>query len=67
MARPQETPTKKSRKRKPPKVNSGLFEVQTPEPSEELEPEPKVPDEAHDSLVSSQGDPALNFAKGDSL
>ena len=45
MARPQETPAKKSKKRKPPKASFGLFKAPALEPSEELEPEPKVPDE----------------------
>ena len=45
VARLHETPTKKSRKRKPPKVNSGLVEARAPEPSEEVEPKPEVPDE----------------------
>ena len=33
---------------------------------EELEPEPEVPDEVHDSLVPSQGDLTPNSAKGES-
>ena len=41
MARPQETSVKKSRKRKPLKASSGLFEARAPKPLEELEPEPK--------------------------
>ena len=44
VSRPQETLVKKSRKRKPLKASFGLFEAQAPEPSEELEPEPKVSD-----------------------
>ena len=66
VARLYETPTKKSRKRKPPKASSGLVEARAPEPSEEVEPEPEVPDEVQDSPVPSQGDPALNFAEGES-
>ena len=42
VARPYETLAKKSRKGKPPKANSSLFEVRAPEPSEELELEPEV-------------------------
>ena len=57
---------KKSRKRKPPKASSGLVEAWAPEPSEEVEPEPEVPDEVQDSPVPSQGDPAPNSAKGES-
>ena len=57
VARLYETSTKKSRKRKPPKASSGLLEAWAPEPSEEVEPEPKVPDEVQDSPVPSQGDP----------
>ena len=45
VARLQKTPVKKSRKRKPPKASSGLFEARAPEPFEEVESEPKVPDE----------------------
>ena len=41
VARLQETTTKKSRKRKPLKASSGLVEARAPEPSEEVEPEPK--------------------------
>ena len=66
VARLQETPAKKSRKRKPPKASSGLVEVRTPEPSEEVEPESEVPNEVQDSPVPSQGDPAPNSAKGES-
>ena len=63
VARLHKIPAKKSRKRKPPKASSGLVEVRAPEPSEEVEPEPEVPDEVQDSLVPSQGDPASNFAE----
>ena len=66
VARLQETPTKKSRKRKPPKASSGLVQARAPEPSEEVEPEPEVPDEIQDSPVPSQGDPAPNSVKGES-
>ena len=45
VARLHETPAKKSKKRKPPKASSGLFEARAPEPSEELESEPEVPNE----------------------
>ena len=41
VARLQETPKKKSRKRKPPKASSGLVEARAPEPFEEVELEPK--------------------------
>ena len=51
MARSQETPTKKSKKRKPPKASSGLLEARASEPSKDLEPEPKVLDEVQDSLI----------------
>ena len=44
VARLQETPAKKSRKRKPPKMNSGLAEARASELSEELDPEPEVPE-----------------------
>ena len=67
VARPHETPVKKSRKRKPFKASSGLFEARASEPLEELEPEPEVPNEVQDSLVPSQGDPTPNSAKGESL
>ena len=40
VARLQETPAKKSRKRKPLKASYGLFEARALEPSEEVEPEP---------------------------
>ena len=66
MARPQETPTKKSRKHKPPKASSGLYEARASEPSEELEPEPKGSDEVQDSPIPSQGDPAPNSVEGES-
>ena len=66
VARLQETPAKKSRKHKPPKASSGLFKDRAPKPSEEVEPEPEVPDEIQDSPVPSEGDPAPNFAKGES-
>ena len=66
VARLQETPAKKSRKRKPPKASSGQVEARAPEPSEEVEPEPEVPDEVQDSPVPSQGDPAPNSAEGES-
>ena len=65
-AKLHETPVKKSRKCKPLKASFGLVEAQAPEPLEELEPEPKVPDEVQDSPVPSQGDPASNFAEGES-
>ena len=45
VARLHETPAKKSKKRKPPKASSGLVEARAPESSEEVEPEPEVPDE----------------------
>ena len=45
MARPQETPTKNSRKHKPSKASSSMFEARAPEPSKELELESKVLDE----------------------
>ena len=45
VTRPQETPAKKSRKRKPLKVSAGLFKAWAPEPLEELDPELEVPDE----------------------
>ena len=66
VARLHETPAKKWRKRKPPKASSGLVEARAPEPSEEVEPEPEVPDEIQDSPVPSQGDPAPNSAEGES-
>ena len=66
VARLQEKPTKKSRKRKPSKTSSGLVEAGAPEPLKKLEPEPKVPDEVKDSPVPSQSDPAPNFAEGES-
>ena len=66
VARPQETPAKKSRKCKPLKVNSGLVEAGAPEPLEELEPEPKVLNKIQDSPVPSQGDPQPNFAEDES-
>ena len=65
-ARLHETPAKKSKKRKPPKVSSGLVKAWAPKPSEEVEPEPKVPDEVQDSPVPSQGDLAPNSAEGES-
>ena len=43
-----------------PKTSSGMFEAQAPEPSEEVEPEPEVPDEVQDSPVPSQGDSVPN-------
>ena len=61
------TSAKKSRKRKPPKASSGLVEARAPEPSEEVETEPEVPDEVQDSPVPSQGDPAPNSAEGEFL
>ena len=67
VARPQETPTKKSRKRKPLKASSGLFEARAPEPLEELKPEVKVSDEVQYSSVPSQGDSAPNSVEGESL
>ena len=66
VARLHETPAKKLRKRKPPKASSGLVEAWASEPSEEVAPEPKVPDEVQDSPVPAQGDPAPNFAEGES-
>ena len=66
VARLQETPAKKSRKRKPPKVSSGRVEARAPEPSEEVEPDPEVPDEVQDSPVPFQGDPAPTSAEGES-
>ena len=66
VARLQETPAKKSRKRKPPKASSGLVEAQGTKPSEEVEPEPEVPDEVQDSPVPCQGDPAQRSAEGES-
>ena len=65
VARPHETTTKKSRKRKPLKASSGLFEARAPEPSEELEPKPEVSDEVQDSPGPSQGNPAPNSAEGE--
>ena len=65
VARLQETPAKKSRKRKPSKASSSLVEARAPEPSEKVEPEPEVPDEVQDSPVPSQGDPAPNSAEGE--
>ena len=53
VARLYKTPTKKLRKRKPAKASFGLFKAQAPEPSEELEPKPKVSDELQDSPVPS--------------
>ena len=50
VARLHETPAKKSKKRKPPKASSGLVEARAPEPSEEVESEPEVPDKVQDSL-----------------
>ena len=64
VARPQETPTKKSRKRKRLKASSGLIKARAPEPSKELEPQPEVPDEVQDSPVPSKGDPAPEFRRG---
>ena len=64
VARLQETPAKKLRKRKPPKASFGLFEARASEPSEEVEPKPEVPNEVRDSPVPSQGDPAPNSAVG---
>ena len=52
-ARPHETPTKKSRKRKPLKASSGVVKARAPKPSEELELEPKVPDEVQESPIPS--------------
>ena len=66
VARLQETPAKKLKKRNPPKASSGLFGARAPEPSEEVELEPEVPDETQDSPVPSQGDPAPNFTEGES-
>ena len=66
VARLQETMAKKSRKRKPPKMSSGLVEAGALEPLEELELESEVPDQVQDSLVPSQGDLAPNSAEGDS-
>ena len=66
MARPHETLGKKSRKRKLLKASSGLFKAWALKPLEELESEPKVPDEVQDSPVASQGDPAPNSAEDES-
>ena len=66
VARLYETPAKKSRKRKPLKASSSLVKARAPEPSEEVESEPEVPDEVQDSSVPSQGDPASNSAEGES-
>ena len=66
VVRLHETPVKKSRKRKLLKTSSGLFEARAPEPSEEVEPEPEVSNEVQDSPIPSQGDPAPNFAEGES-
>ena len=66
VAKLHETPAKKSRKRKPPKASSGLVKARAPEPSEEVESEPEVPDEVQDSPVPSQGDPTPNSAEGES-
>ena len=66
VARLQETLAKKSRKRKAPKVNSGLVEARAPEPSKELEQESKVLDEVQDSPIPSRGNPALNSVEGES-
>ena len=66
VARLQETSAKKSKKRKPPKASSGLFEARASKPSEKLDLEPELPDEVHESPVPSQDDPAPNSAKGDS-
>ena len=67
VARLHEAPAKKSRKRKPLKVSSGLVEAWAPEPSKEVEPEPEVSDEVQDSPIPFQGDPAPNSAEGESL
>ena len=64
VARPQETPTKKSRRRKPQKSSSGLFKARALEP---LELEPKVLDKVQISPVPSQGDSVLNSMEGESL
>ena len=66
VARLHETPAKKSRKRKPPESEFWPIRGRAPKPSEEVEPEPEVPDEVEDSLVPSQGDPAPNSAEGES-
>ena len=66
MARPQETPAKKSRRASPPKASSGLLEARTPEPSEELEPKPKVLNDVQDSPIPSQGDSVLKSAEDES-
>ena len=66
VARLQEIPAKKSRKRKPPKASSGLVKARAPEPSEEVEPKPEVLDEVKDSPVPSRGDPTPNFTEGES-
>ena len=50
VARPHETPAKKSRKRKPPKASFGLFEAWALEPSKEVEPG-QIPDDVKDSPV----------------
>ena len=66
VARLQEAPTKKSRKRKPPKASSGLVEARAPKPSEEVKSEPEVPDEVQDSPIPSQSDLVPNSAEGES-
>ena len=66
VVRPQETPAKKSRKRKPLKASFDLVEARAPEPSEELETEPKVPDEVQDSPIPSKSDPTPNSLEGES-
>ena len=43
-----------------------MFKARAPEPSEELESEPKVSDEVQDSPIPPQGDPAHNFVEGES-
>ena len=64
VARLQETPAKKSRKHKPPKASSGMFEARAPELLENLEPKSEVSAEVQESPVSSQGDPAPKFHRG---
>ena len=67
MVRPQETLAKKSRKRKPLKVSSGLVEALATEHFEERELESKEADEVQESLVPSQDDPVPNSTEGESL
>ena len=66
VARLQETPTKKLKKRKPSKTSSSLVKARASKPSEELESVPKVPNEVQHSLIPSQGDAVPNSTKGES-